>query len=84
MTLTAGDRQFLEHVDVVDPNFFNLIQLPLVAGDPDTVFRQPESVVLSQVGGAKIFRRRRSHRARLIVDRPRQLRATATLPASAT
>ena len=32
----------------MDPDFFQLIRLPLVAGDPATVFRQPNSVVLSQ------------------------------------
>ncbi len=48
MTLTAGDRQFREPVSVVDPNFFQVIKLSLLAGDPATVFRQPESIVLSQ------------------------------------
>ena len=55
MTLTAGNRQFVEHVDVVDPGFFTLIHLPLVAGDPDAVFRQPESIVLSQSAARKYF-----------------------------
>src|ERR1700761_8915255 len=31
MTLTAGDRQFREAVNVVEPNFFQIIKLPLVA-----------------------------------------------------
>ncbi len=55
MTLTAGDRQFAEHVSVVDPDFFNLIHLPLIAGNPNTVFRQPESIVLSQSAARKYF-----------------------------
>jgi len=55
MTLTAGDRQFVEHVDVVDPGFFALIHLPLVSGDPNTVFRQPNSIVLSQSAARKYF-----------------------------
>ncbi len=53
MTLTAGDRQFPETVNAVDPNFFQVIKLPLIAGDPTQVFRQPESIVLSRVGGAQ-------------------------------
>ena len=55
MTLTAGDRQFREIVVSVDPGFFKLIRLPLVAGDPDTVFRQPQSLVLSQSAAHKYF-----------------------------
>src|SRR6185437_15080179 len=55
MTLTNGDRLFAERVSVVDPGFFKLIRLPLVIGDPDTVFRQPESVVLSQSAARKYF-----------------------------
>ena len=47
VTLTRGDRQFSQDVDVVDPDFFKIIRLPLIEGDPGSVFRQPESVVLS-------------------------------------
>jgi len=55
MTLTAGDRQFLEQVEVVDPQFFTLVRFPLVAGDARQVLRQPESVVLSQTAARKYF-----------------------------
>jgi putative ABC transport system permease protein len=55
MTLTAGDRQFPEVVSVVDPNFFQVIKLSLLAGDPATVFRQPESIVLSQSAARRFF-----------------------------
>jgi putative ABC transport system permease protein len=55
MTLTNGDRQFVEQVSVVDPGFFKVIQLPLVTGDPGTVFRQPNSVVVSQSAARKYF-----------------------------
>ena len=37
------------------PAFFTLIHLPLIAGDPSTVFRQPESIVLSQSAARKYF-----------------------------
>ena len=47
MTLTSGGRQFLDQVNVVSPNFFQIIQLPLVAGDRST-FLQPESAVISE------------------------------------
>ena len=55
MTLTVGDRQFFEGVRGVDPGFFKMIKLPLVAGDPDTVFRQPNSIVMSQKAAHKYF-----------------------------
>ena len=55
MTLTVGDRQFLEGVDVVDPNFLQVVRLPLVSGDPATVFMQPESLVLSEDTARKFF-----------------------------
>src|ERR1700730_10354778 len=44
ITMTVGNRQFLEAVDVVDSNFFQVIRLPLVSGDPATVLAQPESL----------------------------------------
>ena len=55
ITMTVGNRQFLEAVDVVDSNFLQVIQLPLVSGDPATVLAQPESLVLSEDTARKFF-----------------------------
>jgi putative ABC transport system permease protein len=55
MTVTYGERQFSETVAVVDPGFFQVIRLPLIAGDPATVFAQPESIVLSETAARKYF-----------------------------
>src|SRR5258707_13022469 len=55
MTVTVGNRQFLETVAVVDPSFFQVIKLPLVEGDPASVLAQPESIVLSQAVARKYF-----------------------------
>lgn len=55
VTLTSGDRQLSQRVDVVDPGFFDLIRLPLVKGNPGSVFRQPESVVLSETAAKAYF-----------------------------
>ena len=55
MTVAVGDRQFLETVTVVDPDFFHVIKLPLVAGDPTRAFAYPESIVLSQSAARKYF-----------------------------
>ena len=55
MTVAMGDRQFLDHVDVVSPNFFQKIQLPLIQGNPATVFAQPESAVITESMAKKYF-----------------------------
>ena len=55
MTLMVGDRQFLEHVVSVDPQFFQIIKLPLLQGDPSRVFRDPQSLVLSESAARKYF-----------------------------
>ncbi len=55
ITMTVGNRQFLEAVDVVDPNFLQVVRLPLVTGDPATVLMQPESLVLSEDTARKFF-----------------------------
>jgi putative ABC transport system permease protein len=57
MTVTVGERQFLQTITVVDPNFFQEIRLPLVSGDPSTVLAEPESIVLSQSMARKYFGR---------------------------
>ena len=55
MTLTIGEHQFAERVNVVDPRFLKVIKLRLLSGDPESVFRQPESVVVSQSYASKYF-----------------------------
>ncbi|HEX4635855.1 MAG TPA: ABC transporter permease [Rhizomicrobium sp.] len=55
MTMTAGDRQFLEKIAVVDPNFLQVVQLPLVVGDPRTVLSQRDTIVISQRTARKYF-----------------------------
>jgi len=54
-TILVGNRQFPERIDVVDPNFLQVIRLPLVAGDPGSVFAKPESAVLSETTARKYF-----------------------------
>ena len=59
MTVTTGNRQFLDQVDVVNPNFFQIIQLPLIAGDPrQPCSAQPEFGGDLRKHGQEIFRRR--------------------------
>lgn len=55
MTLTTGNRQFRDRVAAVDPNFFAVIKLPLLQGDPAGVFRGPETAVLTDSAARKYF-----------------------------
>jgi len=55
VTIQIGNRQFLEEIHVVDPNFFQLVQLPLTVGAPGAVLAQPESLVLSESSARKYF-----------------------------
>ena len=54
-TILVGNRQFPQRVDIVDPNFLQMIRLPLVAGDAGSVFAKPESAVLTQATARKYF-----------------------------
>ncbi len=54
-TAKIGDRLFLAHIAVVDPNFLQVIKLPLVKGDPARVLTQPDSVVLSETTARTYF-----------------------------
>jgi putative ABC transport system permease protein len=55
MTMISGDRQFSEKVGTVDPNFLQVIPLPLVSGDPRTVLSRPDSIVISERIARKYF-----------------------------
>ncbi|HTQ98500.1 MAG TPA: ABC transporter permease, partial [Candidatus Acidoferrum sp.] len=55
ITMTVGDRQLFQRVDVVDSNFLQVVQLPLLAGDPATVLSQPESLVVSEATARRFF-----------------------------
>ena len=56
LTLTTGDREVLqENVEFVDSNFFTIIRLPFVEGDPRSALSEPESVVLSESAAKEYF-----------------------------
>ena len=62
MTAQIGDRQFEAKISVVDPNFFQVIKLPLVSGDPARVLAQPDLRGPVRDYRPEIFRHRRSRR----------------------
>jgi len=53
--ITVDGRQFTDTVAVVDPNFLQVIPLPLVSGDSRAALANPESVILSQSVARKYF-----------------------------
>src|SRR5580692_11195963 len=55
IAVLVGNKQFAETMDSVDPNFFQVVKLPLVAGNPASVLAEPDSVVLSQTLARKYF-----------------------------
>ncbi len=55
MTAQVRDRQFAATIGTVDPNFFQMIRLPLVAGDPARVLAQPDSAVLTEATAKAYF-----------------------------
>lgn len=56
LTLRDRGRLFLEtQGDFVDPNFFTLVRLPFIEGDPRSALSQPESVVLSESAARRYF-----------------------------
>jgi putative ABC transport system permease protein len=55
MTILIGSRQFPERVVFADPNFLQVIRLPLAAGDPGSVLANPDSAVLSQTAARRYF-----------------------------
>ncbi len=55
MTMTVGDKQFSETVGTVDPNFLQVVPLPLVTGDRGTALSRPDSLVISERMARKYF-----------------------------
>jgi putative ABC transport system permease protein len=79
MTLKVGDRLFSENVDVVDPDFFEVIRLPLVAGNARHIFAQPESIVLSQTVANKLVGRSDPVNRTVLLDGKRLVTVTGIL-----
>lgn len=52
---TSGVKDFYLQQAFVDSGFFQLFDFPLQAGNPATVLRSPNSIVLSQATAAKFF-----------------------------
>jgi putative ABC transport system permease protein len=54
-TVVSEGRAFSQTIVEVDSDFFQVIKLPLIAGDPAKVLTQPDAIVLSQAAARKFF-----------------------------
>ena len=50
-----GDKSFFEPINPVGANFFQVIQIPLLKGDPATVLARPDTAVITQSIAKKYF-----------------------------
>ncbi len=57
MNLRVGDRIFAEEGQNVDQAFFNVFDVPVLAGDRDTALNAPDGVILSERMAKKYFGR---------------------------
>lgn len=55
VTVNGNGVDFLDTATVVDPNFLSVIELPLIAGNPERALADSDSVVLSQSEARKYF-----------------------------
>ncbi len=54
--VTYGDKTFKDdEFAFVDPNFFTVFSLPLIAGDSKTALSQPNAVIITQATAEKYF-----------------------------
>jgi putative ABC transport system permease protein len=54
-TVTVSDKHYAELINTVDANFFTMIRLPFVAGNPATALARPDGVVVSQAAAFRYF-----------------------------
>lgn len=78
-TVTIAGRQFPEQINMVDSNFFQVLQLPLAEGQAASVFRTPDSVVISQSTARKYFGDSEAVGKTLVFDGKHALTVTAVM-----
>ena len=53
----VGNRVFSEEFSLADPEILTVFDLPMVKGDPKTVFQNPSSLIISESAARKFFGR---------------------------
>jgi putative ABC transport system permease protein len=54
-TIRVSDKRYAEWINTVDANFFTMIRLPFVAGDPAKALARPDGVVLTEAAAIRYF-----------------------------
>ena len=55
VVLEIGGRQTFDLVGWADPDFFKIMRLPVLAGDPDAALRAPDGLVITRELARRIF-----------------------------
>ena len=55
LPVRAGERQLLSEIDFADPGFFQVFDLPMVAGERESALENNSSIVLSETAAKKFF-----------------------------
>jgi len=55
VAVSVGDKHYAQWISQVDANFFAMIRLPFIAGNPATALARPDGVVLTQRAAIKYF-----------------------------
>ena len=53
--LRRGDREGIESIAWADPNFFTVLRMPVLAGDPTAALEAPDGLVLTRAMARKYF-----------------------------
>jgi putative ABC transport system permease protein len=77
--LSAGAIELAESVSWADPEFFDVFQLPVVAGNLQTALRSPDNVVMTLAAARRFFARDDPIGEVLRVDRKHLLRVAAVI-----
>ena len=77
--LRQGDIEFQENVTWADPNLFDILQLPAIAGNLATALQQPDGVVLTRSLARKYFGRDDPVGETIEINRRAVMRVTAIL-----
>ena len=51
-----------EKIQLVDPSFFKVFDLPMAAGDKASLLQRPDDLLISEAAGEALFRLGQSHR----------------------
>lgn len=79
-TVRRGDFEANETVNFADPQFFDVLQMPTLAGTLDSVMQRPDALVLTASAARKYFGRIEVIGETLALDRQHAMRVAAVVP----